>query len=197
MNYDDAADRLADLRARIADLRREMRQVQEDTTPQPVDDYLFATSEGTVRLSELFGDKDDLFVIHNMGAHCPNCTLWADGYNGVYHQIAKRAAFVVSSPDPPEQQQRLARARGWRFPMVSHQGSSFAADMGYVDERGRHLPGVSVFQRREDAIVRVSDAGFRPYDDFCLVWHLFALLPDGVGDWTAEPAFADTGAGGG
>jgi hypothetical protein len=37
----------------------------------------------------------------------------------------------VSSPDPPDVQQKFAASRGWVFPMVSHMGSSFAEDMGY------------------------------------------------------------------
>lgn len=190
MKYTDGMERIAGLRARIAELREEMREVQDDMAPQPVEDYVFATPEGPVSLSALFGDKDDLFVIHNMGAGCSYCTLWADGYNGVYRQLASRAAFVVSSPDTPTQQQRLAEARGWRFPMVSHRGTSFAADMGYADDRGSLSPGVSVFRRQGEAIVRVSEAGFQPYDDFCIVWHLMALLPGGSAEWKPEPAFA-------
>ena len=189
MNYAEGRERLAGLRARIAELRQEMQQVQESVAPQPVDDYVFATTEGPRRLSQLFDDQDNLFVIHNMGAGCSYCTLWADGYNGVYRQLATRAAFVVSSPDAPDLQQRLAQARGWRFPMVSHQGSSFAADMGYVDGNGRWLPGVSVFRRDGEAILRVSEAGFQPYDDFCIAWHLLAMLPGGAGDWQPQPAF--------
>ena len=45
--------------------------------------------------------------------------------------IADRAAFVIASPDPPDVQRSFAAGRGWRMSMVSHQGSSFAADMGY------------------------------------------------------------------
>lgn len=190
MKYTDGMERIAGLRARIAELREEMRQVQDDMAPQPVEDYVFATRQGSVSLSELFGDKNDLFVIHNMGAGCAYCTLWADGYNGVYRQLASRAAFVVSSPDTPAQQQRLAEARGWRFPMVSHRGTDFAADMGYADDRGRLSPGVSVFRRQGETILRVSEAGFQPYDDFCIVWHLMALLPGGSAEWKPEPAFA-------
>jgi predicted dithiol-disulfide oxidoreductase (DUF899 family) len=190
MNYAEGSERLAGLRARIAALRQEMRAVQDELTPQPVDDHGFAGPDGPLRLSQLFGDKDDLFVIHNMGAGCRYCTLWADGYNGVYPQLATRAAFVVASPDAPERQQKLAEARGWRFPMVSDQGSRFAAEMGYTDDEGHLLPGVSVLQRRGAAIVRVSEAGFQPYDDFCPVWHLFAMLPGGPGQWTPQPAFA-------
>ena len=108
-----------------------MRDIQASIEPEEVADYEFATPDGPVRLSGLFGDKRDLIVILNMGASCPACTLWADGYSGLYPHIAQRAAFVVSSPDVPEVQQRFAASRGWRFPMVSHAETSFAGDMGY------------------------------------------------------------------
>jgi predicted dithiol-disulfide oxidoreductase (DUF899 family) len=35
-----------------------------------------------VRLSSLFGKKDELILIDNMGQGCPYCTMWADGFNG-------------------------------------------------------------------------------------------------------------------
>ncbi len=113
-----------------------------------------ASSKGPVRLSQLFGGGRDLIVIHNMGASCPYCTMWADGYNGLYAHIATRAALVVSSPDPPDVQRRFARSRGWRFPIVSHQGTTFAADMGYRSRDGGWLPGLSAFRRERDRIVR-------------------------------------------
>jgi hypothetical protein len=75
-----------------------------------------------------------------MGACCPNCSLWADGYDGGYHHLVDRAAFVASSPDPPDAQPAFARSRGWRFPMVSHIGTTIAADMGYRSEHGGWLP---------------------------------------------------------
>ena len=191
MNYAEGTKRLAELRERIAKTHEEMRAVQASVAPQPVDDYRFATSKGEVRLSQLFGTKKDLFVIHNMGASCPYCTLWADGYNGIYAHLADRAAFVVSSPDSPEAQQRFATSRGWKFPMVSHSGTSFAQDMGYRSGKGGWLPGVSVFQRNAERIVRVSDAGFGPGDDFCSLWHFLELLPGGRGDW--EPRYSYPG----
>jgi predicted dithiol-disulfide oxidoreductase (DUF899 family) len=122
MRYRQASQRLTVYRKRIAALRRRMQTVQRQTVPEPVDDYTFASATGPVRLSQLFGSK--------RGSGCPNCTLWADGYNGLYPHLADRAAFVVSSPDSPAVQRRFARSRGWRFPMVSHMDSTFAADMG-------------------------------------------------------------------
>ena len=183
MRYREGSRKLVAYRKRIASLRQRMRDVQQSIEPQPVEDYTFASPKGPVRLSHLFGSKRDLIVIHNMGSHCPYCTLWADGFNGVYGHLENRAAFVVSSPDPPDVQQRFAQGRGWRFPMMSHRDTSFAADMGYRASDGDFLPGVSIFKRDGDRVLRVSDAGFSPGDDFCALWHIFAMLPDGAGTW--------------
>ena len=192
MKYAEGIRRLAEYRKRIAGFRGKMRNVQRRIEPQPVADYTFSTVRGAVRLSQLFGTKKDLFVIHNMGSSCPYCTLWADGYNGLHEHLASRATFVVSSPDPPHVQRRFALSRGWRFPMVSHQGTTFAQDMGYRSRSGGWLPGISAFRREGKRIVRVSDTGSSPGDDFCALWHVFDLLPDGPAGW--QPRFRYGGA---
>jgi predicted dithiol-disulfide oxidoreductase (DUF899 family) len=120
-----------------------------------------------------------------MGASCAYCTLWADGYNGIYPHLADRATFVVSSPDPPAAQKKFADSRGWRFPMVSHQGTNFAADMGYRPE-GRWMPGISVFRRAGKRILRVTDTPLHPGDDYCALWHMFGMLQGGPGDWSPK-----------
>jgi predicted dithiol-disulfide oxidoreductase (DUF899 family) len=187
MKYADATQRLSDYRKQIAALRGEMRKVQSEIEPQSVEDYALATPEGEKRLSQLLGGKGDLIVIHNMGASCPYCTLWADGFNGVYDHLADRASFVIVSPGAPAAQQKFASGRGWKFPMASHAGTSFAADMGYRSPEGRWRPGVSTFKRKGGKIVRVSDTAMGPGDDFCSVWHFFDLLPDGANGW--QPKF--------
>ena len=113
MTYKQTSEQLARYRRQIADLRKEMRAAQAAVEPEEVEDYVFQTADGgSARLSELFGDKDTLLVIHNMGAGCPYCTLWADGFNAVYDHLRSRAAFVLSSPDAPGQQQKFAAGRG-------------------------------------------------------------------------------------
>jgi predicted dithiol-disulfide oxidoreductase (DUF899 family) len=183
MTDKDTAARLAAFQREIAALRAKIRETRAAAKPEEVRDYEFATVTGPVRLSALFGGRDDLILIHNMGSSCPSCTMWADGFNGVYAHLASRAAFVVSSPDPPEHQQRFAASRGWCFPMVSHRGTTFAADMGYRSASGGWMPGVSVFRRDGGRIFRVSDALFDDGDDFCAVWHIFDLLPGGAAGW--------------
>ncbi len=187
MRYEDGTKRLREVRGRIAELREELREVQSKIEPAEVQDYKLTTAEGNpVQLSELFGNREHLFVVHNMGRGCPYCTLWADGFSGVIDHLENRAAFVVSTPDSPETQSKFAESRGWRFRMVSHEGTSFASDMGYRRD-DRWWPGVSVFQRDGDRIVRVSDTEFGPGDDFCSVFHLLELLPEGSEGW--QPKF--------
>jgi len=186
MAYTDTIQRLNDARRRILEIRAEMRELQAGIEPEQVEDYEFGTTDGPVRLSALFGDRDELLMIHNMGAGCVYCTLWADGFNGVADHLDDRAAFVVSSPDSPEAQRKFADGRGWGFRMVSHEGTPFAADMGYYTEEGEFPgfhPGVSAFRKDGDRIWRVSNASLGPGDDFCSVWHLFDLFPEGPDGW--------------
>ena len=124
MTYAESIQQLNAYRAQINELRGKMRSLQSGIESEQVDDYVFSTPEGDVRLSELFGEQDALFVIHNMGAACVYCTLWADGFNGIIDHLENRAAFVLSSPDAPDAQRKFADSRGWRFRMVSHQAAS-------------------------------------------------------------------------
>ena len=181
--------RIVNLRTKFMQARTELQQALAEQARGDVADYTFATQVGPVSLSALFGARRDLFVIHNMGTGCNSCTMWADGFNGLYPHIADRASFVVSSPDTPERQAAFAASRGWKFPLVSTQGTSFAADMGFTNATGRPLPGVSAFQLQGGAIMRVSASGFNETDEFCPVWRLFDLLPEGAGDWRPKPAY--------
>lgn len=167
-------------RAKLVELRRQMPHAT-------VANYTLQDAGGAVALADLFGAHTDLIVIHNMGARCAYCTMWADGFNGVLPHLENRAAFAVISPDAPAAQQQFAAQRGWRFRMASSQGTSFRADLGF--QHGDELtPGVSIFHREADGtITHVSRDIFGPGDLYCSAWHLFDLLPGGSGDW--EPKF--------
>ena len=176
---------LASLHQQMQGLRDRMRELQKQVTrPMGKDDYILVGHQGEpVALSSLFGDKSDLFVVHNMGTGCAYCTLWADGLNSVLPYIEDRAAFVVISPDAPSVQQSFAVKRGWRFKMLSSQGSTFRADMGF--QQGDYvMPGMSVLHKESDGtITHYSGVPFGPGDDYCALWHMFDLLPGGRGDW--------------
>ncbi len=182
--------RIIDLQQKVQDARSELQKAVAEEMRAEAADQMFETLKGPVKLSQLFGRKRDLFVIHNMGTHCPSCTMWADGFNGLYPHIADRAAFVVASPDAPAAQAEFAAGRGWVFPMVSAKGTRFFADMGFENAAGRPMPGISAFQKQEGKTMRVSAAGFDTGDDYCTVWRLFDLLPEGVDGWRARHAYA-------
>lgn len=178
---------VATLERRIEELKRELLAARRAKGPEPVQDHAFQTAQGPASLASLFGERCDLLVIHNMGESCPYCTLWADGINGLLHQLETRSQVVLCSPDPPDAQAALAARRGWRFAMVSDATSEFTRAMGYWTEDDGFWPGVSAFHRSESGrIVRVAHAPFGPGDDFCPAWPLLDLLMDGPRNW--EPA---------
>ena len=181
--------RIVSLRTRFQRARTELQEALAEEARANVADYAFGTLNGPVMLSALFGAKRDLFVIHNMGRGCNSCTMWADGFNGLHPHIADRAAFVVSNAETPAQQAEFAASRGWKFPMVSTLGTTFPADMGFTNAAGKPLPGVSAFQKQDAKIVRVSASGFNDTDEFCPVWRLFDLLPEGAADWRPKPHY--------
>ena len=156
---------------------------------QEVRDYTLTGSNGRkVALSSLFGEKDNLILVHNMGTSCPYCTMWADGFNGVLDHLEDRAAFALVSPNAPPVQKRFASSRGWRFKMVSSKGTTFSNDMGFETKQGSPEPGVSIFHKDcRGKIYRVSRDEFGPGDEYCIVWHFFDLLPEGSKGW--EPKF--------
>jgi predicted dithiol-disulfide oxidoreductase (DUF899 family) len=183
------ANQVEELEQQILEEKKKLAEMRKQLPAQPVDDYQFTAPDGSqVKLSQMFGDKDELLLIHNMGKSCPYCTLWADGFNGVRHHLSNRAAFVLVSPDDHETQRQFAQSRGWEFPMYSHKGTTFSKDVGFESEDGKQWPGFSTFRKSANGkIERVAKAFFGPGDDYCALWHLFDLLPNGVNGW--EPKF--------
>jgi hypothetical protein len=57
---------------------------------------------------------------------------------------------------------------------------------------GRVATGHLGVQTGGKRIVRVSDTGSSPGDDFCALWHVFDLLPGGPAGW--QPRFRYGGA---
>jgi len=172
----------------IFEKKKELAEMRRKEEREEVQDYEFqGPDESSVKLSELFGDKSDLVLVHNMGTSCPYCTLWGDGYNGLLGHLENRAGFVVVSPDDPATQQKFAKGRGWNFKMFSGLGSTFTKDMGYESEESSPMPGVSSFIKDDDGkIFRVATAPFGPGDDFCAAWPFFDLLAEGANGWSPK-----------
>jgi hypothetical protein len=54
------------------------------------------------------------------------------------------------------------------------------------------LPGISVFRRERAGLVRLSDAAWAAGDDFCSLWYLLDLLPDGPVGWQPRLHYGPT-----
>jgi hypothetical protein len=187
MKLTAAQKKIRTLERALVSQQEKLGALKRKQPPEPVADYMLSTVTGPVRLSALFQGKRDLIVVHNMGASCRYCTMWADGFNGLYPHLADRAAFVVVAPDAPAQFAEFAASRGWRFPVASGFGSTFIQAMGFLPRPDEPMPGVSTFRLTRGKITRVASAPFGPGDVFCAVWSFFALLADGADGW--EPKY--------
>lgn len=169
------------LEQQLTELRGKLNAAYAARGALDVPDYELKRPDGSaVKLSELFDGRDQLTLIHNMGFSCPYCTMWADGFSGLWRYVAKRSAFVLVSNDRPDQQLAGAQKRGWSFPMASALGTSMFADMNFAEEKDGKLywwPGVSTLYKAADgSIKRHAYAFFGPGDLYNPAWNLFELL---------------------
>ncbi len=173
-----AAAKAGEIAGKIKALEEEISALRAEAPKTIVEDYALTGWDGAAPLSSLFGDKDELVVVHNMGATCDFCSMWADGYNGIVPYVEERAAFVVATPDDITAQKKKSQKHGWSFRMVSAKGSPFFTDLGFEDEGGSPYPGVSTFRKTpQGAIEHIASAPFGPGDKFSSVFSFFDLLP--------------------
>lgn len=174
---------LQDIEKKIEELRKRRIDLNSKLASMNVKDYAMKDRDGNeVKLSEMFGDKNFLILVHNMGRACSYCTMWADGFKDTYREIEKKAPFVLVCPDSPEDHKKFAESRDWGFKSYSAAGTDFIYDMGYEirdNEKKSYWPGVSVFEKiKEGTIRRVSKDVFGPGDFYCNIWHFIDLLPN-------------------
>lgn len=180
----ERASKLRELHGKLQEIQGELCRVQREGALGEVEDHAFLGPDGPVRLSDLFGERRDLVLVHNMGSHCAYCTMWADGLVGLVRHIETRAAFALVTPEAPEAQRAFAESRGWPFRIVSSRGSTLERLLGFEDARGSRMPGYSTFSRDEHGTIRhVASDFFGPGDSYNGAWHMFARLADGAGDW--------------
>ncbi len=177
----------------VLDAKKRLLDAKKQQPAKLLDkDYEFTRPDGSrVRLSDLFGGKSDLIVVHNMGRKCSYCTMWADGFIGLSKHLKDRAGFVLVSPDEPDVLREFATSRGWNFPCVSSHGTTFHQDVWKLDaDDGTPWPGTTTYRKRPDGrIEQIAGAGFGPGDDFCAVWSFLDLLADGPNDWRPKYAY--------
>jgi predicted dithiol-disulfide oxidoreductase (DUF899 family) len=185
-SYQEQSSLISNLEKEMTEVREKLVKAHQEREPETIKEFNFQGVNGSKTLSQLFGDKDELILIHFMGKSCSYCTLWADGYNGYTEHFQSRAAFAVTTPDDIETASAFAEERGWRFPVYSTNGNDFQKAMGFYGEKDEHpgpWPGVSIFIKDGDQVKRKTQAMFGPGDLFCGAWHFFDLLPNGPDGW--------------
>ncbi len=166
-------DRIIQLEQRIGELTTELNALRKTSPATPVPNYTFATLTDETTLLDLFGDREQLLVIHNMGQGCRYCTLWADGFNGLLPHLESALAVVLVSKDAPERQRTFANSRGWRFRLASHGGGDYIREQNVSGEVID--AGAVIYQRDGDTILRKNACVFGPGDLYCALWPLLGL----------------------
>src|SRR5882724_11451335 len=110
-------DAIQETEKEIGELVRKLEKLRKESKPVKVKNHSFKDLHGDVSLLQLFGAKDKLIMIHNMGQGCRYCTLWADGLNAFLPHLEDQCSVVLVSKDPPELQRQFASSRRWAFRM--------------------------------------------------------------------------------
>jgi len=176
---------IRDIEQKIHTLMERLAKLQQSNRGNEVINYSFSTIEGEINLLDLFGEKDKLLLIHNMGQDCRYCTLWADGFNGFLPHLESTISVVLVSKDAPQLQRKFANSRGWRFRLASHGGGEYIQEQSVMKD-SNNMPGAVVYERDGDKIYRKNDCVFGPGDIYCSMWSLLGLAGLNETSWTPQ-----------
>jgi predicted dithiol-disulfide oxidoreductase (DUF899 family) len=117
-------------------LRDELSQERRELPWERVEKaYVFDGPNGKETLAELFGGESQLIVHHFMfgpawDAGCPNCSFWADNYNGIgIHLQHRDITLLAVSRAPLANIEAYKQRMGWSFKWVSSFGTDFTFDL--------------------------------------------------------------------
>lgn len=176
---------------RVAALRRALPPGGE--IPE---DYTFEGHDGTVRLPQLFGDKDTLVIYSMMlgpqrESACPMCTAMLTSWEGAARNLRERVALAVTARSPIERLLDFKQERGWKNLQIY---SDIKGDYtrAYVTADDADIPGLSVFTRNNGTIRHfwsgemsgeMADPGqdSRGAPDLDPLWTVLDLTPSGRG----------------
>jgi len=192
------------LLAEEIELRRHIERVAALRRSLPLggkisEDYTFEGENGSVRLSDLFGDKQTLVLYSMMfgpqrKSACPMCTAMLTSWDGTARNLRERVAIAITARSPIERLLGFGKERGWRnLPLYSDTKGDYTR--AYVTPDDGDVPGLNIFTRRDGAIHHfwagemsgeMADPGQDPRGapDLDPLWTIFDLTPDGRdGSW--------------
>ena len=169
----------------IYELSKKLGELRRASKGEEVPNYKFQTLEGDVSLLDLFGERDKLLLIQNMGQACRYCTLWADGFNGILMHLESAMSGVLVSKDDPETQRRFAASRDWKYRLASHGGGEYIREQTVMADM-ENMPGAVLYERDGDRVLRKNDCIFGPGDLYSSHWHMLGLAGLGDDNWTPQ-----------
>ena len=176
-----------EIEKQIAELKQKARELMSELPAQEISNYSLKNIDGSESsLLELFGDKDELILIHNMGPGCPYCTLWADGLSSSTPYFEDRCAFWLETDIDPVKLKNFSEERSWNFKVVSSEGTKLKEELGFqkVTEEGKsNWPGYSTFFREGEKIYRHATSFFGPGDEYCSIRPMMDRLKKGHNGW--------------
>jgi predicted dithiol-disulfide oxidoreductase (DUF899 family) len=201
------------LLAEELELRRHIERVAELRRALPpggaiAEDYTFESEKGTVRLSDLFGDKQTLVVYSAMFGPqrtrpCPMCTAMLTSWDGTARNLRERVALAVTVRSPIERFVDFKKERGWQnLPLYSDMKGDYTR--AYVNPYDEDVPGLNIFTRRDGTIRHfwsaemngeMADSGQDPRGapDIEPLWTILDLTPEGRGsDWYPKLEYTST-----
>jgi predicted dithiol-disulfide oxidoreductase (DUF899 family) len=160
--------------------------------------YVFESTQGTLRFIDLFEQRPQLIVYHNMlnaGSDfvCPGCSYYSDHVANLDHLHARRTTFVEISRATVPQIERVKARMGWTFPWYSCAGTSFHED--FVGSEQQSF-GLSVFLNTEGKIYQTYFTSGRGVEQPSNTFGFLDITPfgrqetweDSPEGWPQEPA---------
>ncbi|HKD30358.1 MAG TPA: DUF899 domain-containing protein [Xanthobacteraceae bacterium] len=170
-----------------------------------IEDYVFESPNGKVRLSDLFRGKSQLIVYHFMfhpdwNAGCKSCSYWADNYERiVVHLRARDTNLVAVSRAPLAKIEAFRKRMGWTFEWVScgadgvfnHDFGAYLTKADLAKEGNNtnygtrrftieDVPAISVFFKDGDGVLYHTYSTYsRGLDIFNGAYHYLDIVPKG------------------
>ena len=209
IRFPGESDAYRDARNQLLDAEIELRNNIEAVAAQRRDlpmggkvgqDYVFAQTSGTVRLSELFSEGKDTLIVYSymygpkMPQPCVMCTSILDALDGEAPHVTQRVNLAVVAKSPIARVMDFANGRGWRnLRLLSSAENSYNTDYHAESAKGDQLPALNVFVQRAGAIQHFyntellyapSEPGQdgRHVDMIWPLWNLFDFAPEGRGE---------------
>jgi predicted dithiol-disulfide oxidoreductase (DUF899 family) len=170
------------------------------------EDYIFDSTDGRIKLSELFTNGETLVAYSfmygpKMPKACPSCTSILDSLDGAAQHLEQVTNLVVIAKSPLARILEHARSRGWtHLKLLSSEKNSYNIDYGAESADGSQMPMLNVFRKKgavrhfwgSELLYAKSERGQEPrhVDMIWPIWNVLDVTPQGRGkDWNPKLAY--------